>query len=59
MAHPVIFENINLCEKRTGLGRYGEKKLKKMVESLELTPQGTNKPSLVDCLKALKTLWML
>ncbi len=35
MTHPVIFQNINLCKKRTGLGRYGEKKLKNMVEALE------------------------
>ncbi len=33
MRHPVIFQNINFCQKRTnGLGRYGEKKLTSMVE---------------------------
>ena len=27
MTHPVIFQNINLCQKKGGLKRYGEKKL--------------------------------
>ncbi len=51
MTHPVIFQNINLCEKRSKLGKYGEKKVKSMVEALELSPTDTNKWSLVDCLK--------
>ena len=43
MTHPVIFQNINLCEKRSKLGRYGEKKLKSMMEILELSPIDTDK----------------
>ncbi len=51
MTHPIIFQNINLCEKRNGLKRYGEKKLKLMIETLELSPDGADKDSLVACLK--------
>ena len=47
MKHPVIFQSINLCQKRDSINRYGEKKLKCMVESLDLSPEGTNKPALV------------
>ncbi len=52
MTHPTIFQNINLCEKRNGLNRYGEKKLRSMVETLELSPGGADKKYLVACLKA-------
>ncbi len=52
MTHPVIFQNFNLCEKRSkGLGMYGEKKLTSMVEAYELSPDGTHKKLLLDCLK--------
>ena len=51
MTHPVIYLDINLCEKRTKIGKYREKKLKAMVEALDLVPEETDKKILVECLK--------
>ncbi len=33
------------------MGKYGEKKLQAMVEALDLSPEETDKKSLVECLK--------
>ncbi len=40
MKHPVIFQSINLCQKRDSqsINRHGEKRLKCMVESVDLSP---------------------
>ncbi len=52
MAHPVIYQNINLSQKKGGLKRYGEKKLQSMVDTLELNPGGTSKLELVTCIQS-------
>ena len=52
MTHPVIYQNINLCQKKGGLKRYGGKKLQSMVDTLELNPDGTSKLELVTCIQS-------
>ncbi len=45
--HPVVYQDINLCEKKT-LEKYEEKtELQSMVHELELNPEGTTKAELV------------
>ena len=48
LAHPVVYQDINLCEKKT-LKKYGEKNLQSMLHELELNPDGTSKAELVQC----------
>ena len=52
MNHPVIYQNINLCEirKSGSIKRYGEKKLRNMIESLNLNPIDMTKTAMVECL---------
>ena len=48
----VVYQNINLCQKKGGLKRYGEDRLESMRDTLEVNPECTSKLELVTCIQS-------